>query len=329
MKNPCIVVPRERAEEVRKKLIEEDFLVKELKVRRDERNVYFPVRGHINIEGCTFSMEDFEKVEKKSYLDVLKEKDITADSISIDFVGSIAILRMKNESIAAELADAILKSSRNVRTVCLDRGVEGDYRVRNIEIIAGEKTTETIHREYGLKMKVDVAKTYFSPRLATERMKVARQVEEGSIVIDMFAGIAPFSLVIGKYARPSKIYAMDINPYAVKYARENVMLNGMGRIIEIMEGDAGEMIKNLPHANHIIMNLPHRSFHFLPYALGRGDVIHYYEIMERGKVEKRIEEIKNLAREKGFMLEIKNLRVVGSYSPSKQKMGMELYVRKV
>ncbi len=314
------------AEEVKRELISRGIIREELKVKRDEKHVYFPVKKEIRIEGCNIAIEDFEELKKRSYMDILRERDIEPDSISIDFIGSIAILRVKEEDIAHEIAEAILKGSR-VKTVLLDRGVVGDYRLRDVEVIAGERTTETVHREYGLRMKMDVAKTYFSPRLATERMRVAEQVERGSIVIDMFAGVAPFSLVIAKYAQPSKIYAIDVNPYATRYARENVMLNGLAGIIEVIEGDAKEVIKRLPHANHVIMNLPHSSFQFLPEAIEKGDIIHYYEIMERGKEKKRMEEITKLVRSHGYDVEIKNIRAVGSYSPSKRKMGMELYIK--
>jgi len=329
VKSPCIAVPKEKAEEVRRKLMEMDLMRRGLKVKRDDRNVYFPVKEKVSIEGCLFFMEDFEKVEKKSYMDILREKKIEPDSISIDFVGSIAILRLKDEDIAREIGEAILESNKNVRTVCLDRGVRGDYRLRDIKIIAGEKTTETMHVEYGLRMKMDIAKTYFSPRLATERMRVAKQIEKGSVVIDMFAGVAPFSLVIAKYANPSKIYAIDINPYAVKYAKENVMINGFSNVIEIIEGNAKDVIDNLPYADNIIMNLPHSGFQFLPYAMRNGKIIHYYEIMERGEEEKRIGHIKSIAEKHGYAVEVKNLRRVGSYSPSKQKMGMELYIKHI
>jgi len=213
-----------------------------------------------------------------------------------------------------------------VKTVFLDKGVFDEYRVRKLEFIAGENKTETIHKEYGIKIMVDVAKVYFSPRLATERMRVAKEIEEHSVTIDMFAGVAPFSLIIARYAKPEKVYAIDKNPYAIKYARKNVNLNKMGDVIEVIEGDALQVIKKLPHANHIIMNLPHKSFEYLPYAIEKGDVIHYYEIIERGKEEKRVEDIIKLCRSHGYNVEIKNTHIVGSYSPAKRKIGMDLFI---
>lgn len=327
MKCLCLVVPRKKAEDIRRRLIEENLMIEGVKTKRKGEYVYFPIKKRVNIKGCRVCEEDFEEIKRKSYEDILKEKGISLDSISIDFVGDIAIIRLKDEGKAEEVARAIMEANRHVKTVCLDKGVKEDYRIRDIKIIAGEKRTETVHTEYGLKMKVDVSKVYFSPRLAEERMRVARQVCKDEIIIDMFSGVAPFSLTIAKFAKPRKIYAIDKNEYAVKYARENVKINKMGEVIEVLEGDAREVVKILPEADHIIMNLPHKSFEFLPVAIKKGKILHYYEIIEREKVNGRIEEIMKFAEEIGYKIEIKNVRRVGSYSPSKDKFGMELYVK--
>jgi tRNA (guanine37-N1)-methyltransferase len=323
-----LIVPKEKAEKVRQKLIEKDLLIKKVKIKRDEKYVYFPVKEKVEMEGCLLTEKNFEEIERKNYIEILKEKGIDIESISIDFIGEVAIIRLMNNSYAKEVAKAIMETNKHVKTVYLDRGIKEDYRVRDLQHVAGERRTETMHIEYGVKIKLDVTKVYFSPRLAAERMRVAEQIEEGSIVIDMFAGVAPFSLIIAKYAMPEKIYAVDKNPYAIKYARENVRINRMESIIEVVEGDAKEIVPKLPGANHVIMNLPHKSFEFLPLAMKKGEVLHYYEILERGSIKKRIEEIKALGRKEGYSVNIKNVRVVGSYSPSKQRVGMEIYVEK-
>jgi len=325
VKIPCLKVSKKEAEKVRRKLIEKNLLLKGYRVERDENFVYFPVKEDVEFENYKIVYREMKKVGKKSYEDVLKEKGIDLESISIDFIGDIAIIRLNDKSIAKEVADAIMKTNKYIKTVCIDKGVKEDYRIRDIEIVAGKKKTETMHIEYGLKIKLDIAKVYFSPRLSTERMRVAKQVKENEIVIDMFAGVAPFSLLIAKVAKPKKIYAIDINPVAVKYAIENVKLNKMDDIIEVVEGDAKDILPNLPDADHVIMNLPHKSFNFLPLALEKGKILHYYEIMERKKIEERVEKIKRKAEKEGYEVEIKNVRVVGSYSPSKQKIGMEIY----
>ncbi|KAA0009272.1 MAG: class I SAM-dependent methyltransferase family protein [Thermoplasmata archaeon] len=322
----AIKVKKRDAEKVKKELIKNGLLVSTLKTKRDNEFVYFPV-----IKKCEYG-EFIEKMEfeekKKSYIEMAKAEGINIDSISIDFIGNIAIIKLPEHLIndKEKIARFIIKSNRNVKTVFLDKGVFDEYRVRKLEFISGENKTETIHKEYGIKIMVDVAKVYFSPRLATERMRVAKEIEEHSVTIDMFAGVAPFSLIIARYAKPEKIYAIDKNPYAIKYARINVQMNKMGDVIEVIEGDALQVIKKLPHANHIIMNLPHKSFEYLPYAIEKGDVIHYYEIIERGKEEKRVEDIIKLCRSHGYNVEIKNMHVVGSYSPAKRKIGMDLFI---
>lgn len=323
MKILCLAVPRKKAEEIRKKLIEKNLLLQNYKIKRNKNYVYFPIKEKIKVEGCEILEEEFEEIRKKSYEDILREKGIDLESIAIDFIGDIAVIKLKNEDIAKEVANAIIKTNKHVKTVCLDRGVKEDFRIRDLEIILGE-STETTHKEYGIKMKLDIKKVYFSPRLAAERMRVAKQVKENEIVIDMFAGIAPFSLIIAKFAKPKKIYAIDKNPWAIKYARENVRINKMEEIIEVIEGDAKNILPKLPKAHHIIMNLPHKSHEFLPLALEKGKILHYYEIVERNKIKERVEEIKERAKNLDYEIEIKNLRIIGSYSPSKVKIGMEI-----
>ncbi len=322
----AIAVERKKAEEVRKKLIGEGLLIQNLKIKRDGRHVYFPVKKRVAYGKFIQGIEFDEK--EKSYAEILKNKGLPMH-IPIDFIGDIAIMRLHYniEKFKEEISKVLLHYNKHIKVVCLDKGVKNEYRVRDIEIIAGEKRTETTHIEYGIKMNVDIAKTYFSPRLAGERMRVAKQIKEGSIVIDMFAGIAPFSLVIGKYSNPKKIYAIDINPAAINYAKANVSLNKLDKIIEVIEGDAKKIIKELPHANHIIMNLPHKSFEFLPYAIEKGDIVHYYEIVERGKEMEKLKEIKKLGKELGYKIDGK-IRVTGGYSSSKNKVAMDLSIKR-
>jgi len=326
MISKAVKVRKNEAEEIRRKLIKEKIMNQNLKVRRDENFVYFPV-----VRKCDYGefIEEMEFEEKeKSYIEIAREEGIEIKSIPMDIVGDIAIVRLSDELMEKKerIAKFILKMNKNVKAVYLDRGIHDEHRIRKIEFIGGEKKTETMHVEYGIRMLLDISKVYFSPRLATERMRVAKMIEKGSIVIDMFAGIAPFSLIIAKYSKPKKIYAIDKNPYAIEYARKNIEINKMEGIIEVIKGDAKEIVKKLPHADHIIMNLPHKSYEFLPYAIEKGNIIHYYEIIERGKIEERKKEIVQLCKDMGYNIEIKNVHVVGSYSPAKEKIGMDLFL---
>ncbi|NPA75784.1 MAG: class I SAM-dependent methyltransferase family protein [Euryarchaeota archaeon] len=227
---------------------------------------------------------------------------------SFDIVGDVAIIKYREEIDVEEFAEYILKKHKNVKNVAVDYGVVGETRVRNVKLIRGDRT-ETIHREFGIRLKVDIAKVYFSPRLATERWRVVEEVQDGEVIYDMFAGCGPFSVLIAKH-RDVKIYAGDINPYAIEYLKENIRLNKLENIVPLL-GDAREVYKLIPEkVDRVIMNLPHSAYEFLPFArqvLKKGGKVNYYEILPRGEENSKVfEDFKVL-----------NIRRVHEYSPAK------------
>ncbi|PNX49967.1 MAG: hypothetical protein BV456_08325 [Thermoplasmata archaeon M8B2D] len=200
----------------------------------------------------------------KSYKDSIKipqnlKKELPT---SFDVIGDVLLIKLKDDMInyKKEIAQALLKNHKNVKTVCLIHPVSGELRIRKIEIIGGEKVTETIHKEYGLKFLVDVKKAYFSTRLANERKKITELVKNNEIVVDMFTGVAPFPIMIAKYAKPKIIYAFDKNKNAIKYAKENIKINNVLDKIELICTDALNIPQYLKERNmkvdRVIMNLP-------------------------------------------------------------------------
>ena len=73
---------------------------------------------------------------------------------SYDIIGNIALIKLPAELIEYKknIGESILKSKKNIETVCLVKPVEGELRTRDIEIIAGKKQTKTIHKEFGLRI---------------------------------------------------------------------------------------------------------------------------------------------------------------------------------
>ncbi len=148
---------------------------------------------------------------------------------SFDIVGDIAVI----EDLAPELdphkelvAKALMQIYPRIRTVLLKTGkVEGDFRVPSLAVITGEERFETIHTEHGAKLMVDLSKVYFSPRLATEHYRVASQVQDGEVVVDMFAGLGPFSILIARRTT-AKVYSIDINPHSASEEHQTQPFEG-------------------------------------------------------------------------------------------------------
>lgn len=204
---------------------------------------------------------------------------------SADIVGSIAIIELSPELESHQdvIGNAILKLNKNVRTVLAKASaVSGTYRLRELRVIAGEPNTVTIHREYGCKYYVDLAKAYFSPRLSYEHHRVASLIREGETVIDLFAGVGPFAIQIARAREDVKIYAVDANPYAIEFLKKNVRLNRVENKVSPILGDAAEVVgeKMCGIADRVIMNLPEKAIEFVCASCKAlrpaGGVIHFY-----------------------------------------------------
>ncbi|MGQ9588387.1 MAG: class I SAM-dependent methyltransferase [Thermoplasmata archaeon] len=331
MDSLCLIVPKKKAEPIRKKLMEKGVLRKGLQIRSDAKNVYIPVTRRIDL-GYPVETAEFKEIEEqvKDYrvlVDVPDELRPLLPS-SYDTLGSIAIVKMADEIVkyAPQIGRAIIAAQKSIRTVCLDSGVVDQFRTRDIRIVAGEKSTETVHKEYGMAFKMDLSKVFFSPRLATERETVAKQVQPGEVVVDMFAGIGPFSIIIAKTRAPRAVYAIDLNPDAIAFMKENIAINKVKSVTPIL-GDAREEIAKLEKADRIIMNLPHDASGFVADAirsLKPGGIVHYYEIMEEGQVQSRLDSLRDIAMREGRVMKELARRRVKSYSPTMNFYGFDL-----
>jgi tRNA (guanine37-N1)-methyltransferase len=205
---------------------------------------------------------------------------------SYDVIGNIAIIRLNKESqkYCNAVAEAIIDVHKNTKTVLAQTSaVHGDFRLRKLSYVAGENKTTTVHKESACLFKVDVKNCYFSSRLHYERMRIANQVATDEVIVNMFAGVGCFSILIAKHLNVQKVYSIDVNPAAVQYMRENIRVNGVyGKVIPIL-GDAKSVIEDgLCHvADRILMPLPEKAFEYLPYALlalkPSSGWIHYYD----------------------------------------------------
>lgn len=267
----------------------------------------------------------------------IPEKNLAYIYNSYDIVGDIAIIRLTEESkkYSKIIAEAILKIHKNVKTVLAQTSaVSGDFRLRKLEHIAGENKTTTFHRESGCQFSVDVAECYFSPRLFFERMRIAKLVKNGEVVVNMFAGVGCFSIIIAKYSKAQKVYSIDINPAAYQFMQENIRVNGVfGKVVPML-GDAKDVIqtKLSKLADRVLMPLPEKALEYLPYAIlalkNNGGWIHYYDFEHAKRNENPVEKVKLKVVEKLQSLtttfEIRYGRIVRSTGPNWYQIALDI-----
>ena len=227
---------------------------------------------------------------KKALEDVLSEKESAELISAFDQIGDIIIVRIPDSLLAKKkvIGKTLLENVKTANSVfCQSSPVEGDFRTRDLEIIAGQDKTETEYKEFGCRFIVDVQKAFFSPRLSNERNRIAEQILDGQTVINMFGGIGMFSIIAAKNKKCS-VYNIDINPDAVELCEKNIKLNKLSGEVFSIHGDAAQIIKEKLEnkGDRVLMLLPERSDEFLDSAVAatkNNGIIHYYSHIHADK----------------------------------------------
>lgn len=208
----------------------------------------------------------------------------------------------------------------NCKTVLNDiGGISGELREPNVELIYGSKETETVHKENGIRYKLDPQKVMFSSGNMDERIRMTTISNNSETVVDLFAGIGYFTLPLAVHSQPKKIFSCEKNPTSYNYLRQNIALNNVADIVEPLKGDNREVApKNI--ANRVIMGYIGDTYKFLPIAFeclkNHTGTIHYHDKFSENKVpdnpQKIIEKVADNYDRKAKIL---NIKTVKSYAP--------------
>jgi len=345
MELDCVKVAAKDAESVRKRLFDLQLLVKGYKIIRDPDGfIYFPLVEGAKVPATlkvTTTKKEFEPHSTQatgSVKDALSARHALSDSdvakviSSYDCVGDIAIAEIPDELVSKQelIAQAIMAQNGHIKVVARkDSPMLGEFRVRKLSIIAGEKRTTTTYRESGCSFEFDIAKVYFSVRLSHERLRIAFLVKPKEKVLALFAGVGPFAIVIAKKKPRTQVVGIELNPVAVKSFEKNILLNKTANVKAIL----GDVKKIVPKdytgwADRITMPLPHSAGDFLDAALiganPEGCTIHFYGFVEtkaKGEVEFHkdiyaplIAIVKEKAKNAGMSCRITGKRVVRPFA---------------
>ncbi len=339
----CAKVERKNAEKLRLKLAAAGLLDGSFVAGRDEKFVYFAVknfgrnfseadRSSAKITGklsgiATAEKKLLKREEHGKPLDEELKGNLTTAELdglvkSFDIVGDIAVVEIPQALEAKQnfIANAILRNHHNIRIVAKKiSGTSGEFRIRPVKVIAGERRTSTVYREGGCDFELDLNKTYFSPRLGTERARIASLVKPGENVLVPFAGVGPFAIRIGQEVPSAKVVGIELNPDAAKYFKRNIARNRCLNVAAL-KADVSKLLpgKYRRWADRIAMPLPKDGVRFLASiipCLKKGGVLHYYSFGSTSKpYEEAEKKVKEAAKKLGRNATIIFRRVVRPYS---------------
>jgi tRNA (guanine37-N1)-methyltransferase len=340
----CLKVPKNLGEQAIRLVGKLEIFNRKLKIQQIEDSLCIPLTNkpppvilkkiENNLPEFEISVHNFPELKKRhfTHLDFLAEKLppnlLASVPRAIDFVGDIAIVEVPPQLANHKqiIGEALLKAHKQTSTVLAKSGaVEGVYRTREFEVIAGAEKTVTVYREYGCVYHVDVAKAYFSPRLSSEHNRVASQVKDGETVVDLFAGVGPFAIPIAKKHENVRVYAVDVNPDAIALLKRNIAVNRAEKQVVPVLGDARQVVRDQlsGKADRVIMNLPETALEFVDVACEalkpEGGIMHYYGFvkdsnpLETAKVRLTEAVSQNNRQANNFLL-AKTVREVAPYT---------------
>lgn len=252
----------------------------------------------------------------------LTKKELAQVPSSYDMVGDILIFADFPKSLIKKqkiIGNTFLKTHKHIKVIAKKtKKYSGPYRLPKLTIVAGEKRKETVYKENNIRLKLNVEKVYFSPRLSTERKRIYEQVKPKETILVMFSGCSPYPIVISKNTKAKEIYAIEINPIAYDYAVENVKLNKTHNIT-LFNGDVRDIIPIVGRKfERIIMPLPRGGENFLELALKptkKGTVIHFYDFLHEDEFKQAEKKVKTACKKAKKKCKILKTVKCGQFGP--------------
>jgi tRNA (guanine37-N1)-methyltransferase len=327
-----------KAETVKRFLAKKNLLNTDYLAMKEFGLIYFPIKKKVHIPNAKVVNTKFSFPKKKftPKVDDLLQDKLTKNQLKLiprsqEIVGKIMILEIPEKLLKKSkiIAEAYLQANPQIETVVSKDDIHsGEFRLRKVKVLAGKKTKETIHQENGVRIKLDLEKTYFSARSGNERMRISNLVNKGEEVLVMFSGAAPYPMVIGKNSKAKMVYGVEINPLAHAYAAENVVLNNLDGKVRILLGDVRSVLPKLRRKfDRVVMPLPKTGEQFLDLALKKsqaGAIIHLYAFLREEEIPNEVGKIKEICA--SWKQPVKLLRSVkcGQFSPSVYRICFDL-----
>lgn len=253
---------------------------------------------------------------------------------SFDVLGNIAVVKFPIRIAVKEkknFAMKIMKENKSITTVLEKIGkFKGRLRKMQTKFVAGEKIKEALYRENGCVFRFNIDDTYFSPRLSNERKEIADKVKKGDRVLVMFAGVAPYPIVIAKLSKAARIYSNEINRKANDYAKLNIELNRVKDRVFLSPGDIKKIVPKMRQKfDVIVMPRPQLKDSFLKEAFSlseKGTRIYYYDFCKADEIDLAVGKIKKEAEKARKKIKILLVKKAGEIAPYKYRIRVDFAV---
>lgn len=321
----AVRVPRGRAEEIRKRLKDEGALDTRRRIIDRGEVVEIPILRENGLNYPVVRQDAPEYYRRPPTLAQELQGQIPDELLSLlpsgwQFIGPVILVRLDERlyPYRHEVARALRRINPRCETVLLDRGIEGEYREPNVEVLLGD-TTEVVHREHGCQFKLDVVRVMWSKGNLDERARMS-QVGETERVLDMFAGVGYFTIPMAVHSTPRIIKAVEWNPLAYHYLRENIRLNHVEDRVEAIHGDCAKIAPS-GWADRILMGLvgTNDTHEYLDVAVGalrEEGVIHYHETVPEHLINTRPpRRVREAANAGGYECRVLGVQRVKKYAP--------------
>ena len=252
------------------------------------------------------------------------------------FIGDVLIASIPKQllHLKKEIGEAFLQLEPKRARVVLGKigPTKGITREPSFEYLAGERNTETVHKELGCKFKLDAAKLTFSPGNHFERERLLNAVKNDEFIIDMFSCVGNLSLPIAVNKSPKQIIAAEINPLAFKYLEENIELNKVTNVMKAIKGDNRLVLKEYEgKADRVISGYLHSEEDQIRQAIRlckENGMLHYHvAITARKEIQtETIMNIKRLIESEGRGCSRMTRKRVKKYSPGVEHIVLDIVI---
>jgi tRNA (guanine37-N1)-methyltransferase len=270
---------------------------------------------------------------KEALKSKLTKKEFEFAPKAFDSFGDIAVIEIPKELEKKKklIGETLLKINSRFLTICsIESDHEGEFRVQKVKVIAGKKNLIATYKESAATLKVPLGEVFFSPRLGSERLRIAKEIKKGERIGCWFSGVGPYPVVFAKNSQMESAVAIELNPVAHKYALENAVQNKCVDKVEFVKGDVKKVYKKYKKEfDRIAMPLPHTGYQFLNeafFCIKSKGTIYFYEIVEKEDYKLPEGQIREAAKKQKRKIRILRKRRVRQFSPTKEQVVFDIKV---